>query len=130
MTWQQPKAYITSGYFVLWHDNNTKHVPFLVKNYLQDTKVNIIDQHAQNWDLIPIENLSGEGQHPCQNKSERFDKEWLKLYLKILKATPNSWRLLFSNKDAQLTFSIQANNFEFGIFWVLQINFVSECKVK
>lgn len=43
--------------FVFQHDNDPKHTSLLVKNYLQRSKVNVIDWPAQSPDLNPIENL-------------------------------------------------------------------------
>ncbi len=45
------------GRFVFQHDKDPKHTSFLVKNYLQMSKVNILDWPAQGPDLNPIENL-------------------------------------------------------------------------
>lgn len=43
--------------FVFQHDNDPKHTSHLVKNFLQKSKVNVIDWPAQSPDLNPIENL-------------------------------------------------------------------------
>lgn len=43
--------------FVFQHDNDPKHASHLVKNYLQKSKVNVIEWPAQSPDLNPIENL-------------------------------------------------------------------------
>ena len=46
--------------FVFQHDNDPKHTSLLAKNYLQKSKVKVIDRPAQSPDLNPIKNLWGE----------------------------------------------------------------------
>lgn len=43
--------------FVFMHDNDPKHTSLLVKNYLQESKVEVLPWPAQSPDLNPIENL-------------------------------------------------------------------------
>ncbi len=64
------------------HDNDPKHTSLLVKNYLQMSKVNILDWPTQSPDLNPIENLWGSlktrvhARRPTNlEELERFAKE-------------------------------------------------------
>lgn len=58
-----------SDSFVFQHDNDPKHTSRLVKGFLRESDVNVLDWPAQSPDLNPIENLWGHVQQQLKGRN-------------------------------------------------------------
>ena len=61
--------------FIFQHDNDLKHTSNLVKNYLQNQRIEVLSWPPQSSDLSPIENLWYELNRQLNNRQCNTEDE-------------------------------------------------------
>ena len=70
------------GRYIFQHDNDPKHTAMIVKQWLAENRVNLLEWPAQSPDLNPIEHIWSELERRCSGRNPKNKTELVELAMK------------------------------------------------